>query len=176
MKKEATIKLISAGALTAIGVILPVFFHMFSISGSIFLPMHIPVILCGFICGYKLGGISGLLTVLLSSLLTGMPPMGPVTYYMSAELIAYGVIGGILIKKTNVIAALITAMLGGRVVLAAAQVIILGLNKTPFALETFITSAFVKALPGIIIQIILIPIIMLSLKKANVLPGKLSNG
>lgn len=165
MKKESVYQLVLAGLLTALGILLPSIFHAFGVSGSIFLPMHIPVLLCGMLCGYRLGGLCGILVPLLSSLITGMPPMYPVAVYMICELAAYGLIAGLLIKKTNVIVSLIGALIGGRVVLALAQLVIMGFGGNTFALNAFVTSAFVTALPGIIVQIIVVPLIVILVNK-----------
>ena len=124
--------------------------------------MHIPVLLCGIICGWKLGGIAGLLVPVLSSLFTGMPPM-PVVIWMACELVAYGIIAGLLAKKPTLkytYISLIGAMLGGRIILAIAQLSILGFMDKPMPLTVFLTGAFVTALPGILIQVILIPLIV----------------
>ncbi|MEF9984567.1 MAG: ECF transporter S component [Oscillospiraceae bacterium] len=166
-----TKNLVIAGLLTALGIAIPQLFHLVGMSGSVFLPMHIPVLLCGIICGPTLGGLCGLLVPLLCGLLTGMPPLFPVATYMACELIAYGVIIGFMFKKTNVFVSLITAMLGGRVVLGIAQAICMGIVSKPFGIPAFLTGAFVTALPGIVIQLVLIPAIILLLKKTKVLQG-----
>lgn len=174
MRKENTINLVLAGLFTAIGVAMPQLFHLAGMSGSIFLPMHIPVILCGLICGYKYGGICGFIVPLLSSLLTGMPPLFPIGAYMACELIAYGIVAGLLMKKTNVFVSLIAAMICGRIILGIAQVVFLGINANPnmtFTFGGFITGAFVTALPGIIMQLIAIPAIVVLLKRTRLLPS-----
>ena len=170
--KKNTKDLVIAGLLTAIGVAMPSLFHMVSISGQVFLPMHIPVLLCGFICGPALGGICGFLVPLICGMITGMPPLFPVATYMAFELLAYGVLTGILGKKMNVYAALIVSMLGGRVVLGIAQAVCLGIAGKSFMLKGFLTGAFVTALPGIIVQIILVPAILLLLQKAKIISLK----
>lgn len=167
--KIKTRNLVFAGVLTAIGVAMPSVFHIFGMAGSVFLPMHIPVLLCGVICGPMLGGLSGLLIPFLCGMITGMPPLFPVATYMACELIAYGVIIGLMYKKTNIFISLISAMIGGRIVLGIAQTLCMGIAGKPFMFSTFITGAFITALPGIIIQLVLIPIIITLLKKAKVL-------
>lgn len=165
MEKSSTLKLVLAGLFIAIGLALPVAFHAMSLSGSIFLPMHIPVLLCGLICGWRYGLVTGIAIPLLSSVLTGMPPVYPVALAMAFELAAYGTVIGLVSKKLNVFAALIIAMLSGRAVLGIANVALLGLSGKSYAWSAFIAGAFVTALPGIIIQLILVPVIFTVFQK-----------
>lgn len=165
MEKSSTLKLVLAGLFTAIGLALPVAFHAMSLSGSIFLPMHIPVLLCGLVCGWRYGLVTGIAIPLLSSVLTGMPPVYPVALAMAFELAAYGAVIGLVSKKLNVFAALIIAMLSGRAVLGIANVALLGLSGKSYAWSAFIAGAFVTALPGIIMQLILVPVIFAILQK-----------
>ena len=165
--QQKTQKLVLAGIFIALGLVLPIAFHGVGMAGDIFLPMHIPILLCGLLCGYRLGGIVGLLIPLLSSLFFGMPPMYPVAIYMACELIAYGVVAGLLVKKTNIIIALLGAMLAGRVALGLAQMLLLGFGSEGFSWQVFLTGAFVTALPGIVLQLVLIPLLLAGLKRAN---------
>lgn len=157
--------------LIAIGIILPSIFHMFHLGGPIFLPMHIPVIMCGFLVGRKYGLMCGIIVPLLSSVLTGMPPLFPIAITMSLELGTYGYVSGLLSNKVNPYIALIGAQIIGRIVGAMSNFIILGLAAKPFVLSTYLTGVFVTALPGILLQLLLIPAGMMLLKKAGV--GKL---
>lgn len=169
MKRTSTLKLVLAGLFTAMGVVLPTIFHTFSLSGSVFLPMHIPVLLCGLVCGWSYGLASGILVPLISSFVTGMPPLYPVAVSMALELATYGAIFGLQSRRGNIFAALISAMLSGRAVLGAANVILLSLSGKAYSWSTFISGAFITALPGIIIQLILIPLIYKTLEKSNFL-------
>ncbi|WP_069998464.1 ECF transporter S component [Cellulosilyticum sp. I15G10I2] len=170
MNKTAINKLVLSGLFTAIGVIIPMIFHTFSLAGSIFLPMHIPVLLCGFICGWQYGLVVGIFVPFLGSMITGMPPIFPVATSMAFELAAYGAVAGFLAsKKINVLIALLIAMLAGRIVMGAANVVFLGMAGGSYAWPAFISGAFITAFPGIIIQLILIPIILTTLKKVHLL-------
>lgn len=169
MKKTSTQKIVLAGLFTALGLILPVAFHTFSISGSIFLPMHIPVLLTGLVCGWNYGLIAGIIVPILSSIMTGMPPIYPVAIAMAFELATYGTIIGLVSKKTNAFISLVVAMLSGRAVLGIANVVLLGMTGKNYALSMFISGAFVTALPGIIIQFILVPSIYGLLQKSKYL-------
>ena len=162
-------KLVQSALFVAIGILLPMVFHSIQGAGAIFLPMHIPVLICGLYCGYKYGALCGLITPLLSSLLTQMPPIYPTGVAMTLELMTYGTISGLLHKKYNVFLSLILSMLAGRAVSGIANTILFGLAGKPYGLETFLTASFVKALPGIVIQLIFIPIIVTLLEKRNFL-------
>ncbi|HHY77174.1 MAG TPA: ECF transporter S component [Clostridiales bacterium] len=170
MKRTSTLKLVLAGLFTAMGVVLPTIFHTFSLSGSVFLPMHIPVLLCGLVCGWSYGLASGILVPLISSFVTGMPPLYPVAVSMALELATYGAVFGRQSRKSNnIFASLISAMLSGRAVLGIANVILLSLSGKAYTWSMFISGAFITALPGIIIQLILIPLIYKTLEKSNFL-------
>lgn len=155
------------GALIAIGVLLPSVFHAFNLGGAVFLPMQIPVIICGFLVGRRYGLICGLVVPLLSSVTTGMPPLFPVALTMSIELGAYGYVAGLLVKKVNLYVALISAQIIGRMVGALGSFILLGIAGKPFALSAYMASTFITALPGIILQIILIPIGIMFIRRVG---------
>ena len=138
--------------------------------GAMLCPMHIPVLLCGFICGWKYGLIVGLIAPLLRSFTLGMPPLFPTALCMSFELATYGLISGLAYqilpkKKAYTYLSLIIAMLAGRFVWGIAMFSCLGFNFNNFGLASFWTSAFINAFPGILVQIILIPILVISLQK-----------
>lgn len=160
LKKEFNTKrLLITSMFIAIGIILPSIFHNFNMAGNIFLPMHIPILICAIICGGKYGGICGLIVPILSSFLTGMPPIFPVAIIMSLELGCYGLILGVLLKRRSIILSLIITLLAGRIVSCIANFIILGVVQNTFTFSAFIMGSFITALPGIIIQLILIPIL-----------------
>ena len=80
-------KLAITGLLLAIGIILPfATAHGIGIPGTVLLPMHIPVLLCGLLCGPAYGSGLGLVLPILNSLLTGMPVLYPMAPIMTAEL------------------------------------------------------------------------------------------
>ena len=166
-RKGLTRDLVVTGLLIAMGLILPTIFHAFNMGGTVFLPMHIPVLLCGLLIGRKYGFWSGLITPLLSSILTGMPPLFPVAFTMSIELATYGYVTGVLRKKTNIYVALIGAQIIGRIVATLSNFIILGMVGKPFVFSTYLTGVFVTALPGILLQIILVPAAIIIIEKAG---------
>ncbi len=150
----------------AVGLILPFFTGQIQQIGSMLLPMHLPVLLCGLVCGWQYGGLVGLILPPLRSLLFGMPLLYPNALSMAVELAVYGACIGLvygLFKKQNpltVYIALIPAMILGRVAWGATQTLLLGLTDTPFGAEAFLFSALFNAIPGIILQLVLIPTVM----------------
>ena len=141
--------------------------------GSMLCPMHIPVLLCGFFCGAPWGLAVGFIAPILRSFTLGMPPMFPTAFCMAFELAAYGFVAGWLHhklprKKTNVYVALISAMLIGRLVWGVVMFSCMGFSPASFGFEAFLTASVVNAIPGIVLQIILIPIIVITLEKVVV--------
>lgn len=165
--KSSTNTLVKAGLFLALGIIITYIFHATGIPGTVFLPMHIPVLLCGFILGSRYGLIIGILTPLLNSLFTGMPPLYPVAISMALELGAYGFFAGFLYKEKNknIYVSLISSMILGRVIAGIANFLLLTAKGSSFVLAGFLTSAFVTAFWGIVIQLILIPFLVKSLEK-----------
>ena len=154
--------LVKAGLLLAIGIILPTVFHMTGINGAVFLPMHIPVIISGFILGPMLGSIIGFITPFINHSLTGMPPT-PVLWIMMVELTVYGLLSGLLYRKVkvNLMLSLIISMIGGRISAALTLLILAnGFGITMPPIKAYIYGMTLTAIPGIIIQIVLIPILM----------------
>lgn len=168
------IKRMTLGAVCiALCVVLPIAFHSIPNAGSVILPMHIPVLICGLICSWPYGLICGLLGPLLSSLITGMPPAA-VLPAMMVECATYGAVSGIMLKcvhtgKTypDLYIAMVTAMLAGRILSGVAKALIF---SPGLAFSAWVTSSFITALPGIAIQLVLLPTVVFSLMKAKVIP------
>lgn len=174
MKRLSTKQLALSGLFLALGLVMPFLTAQIPSVGSRLLPMHIPVLLCGFICGWPYGLIVGLVLPVFRSMLFGMPPMFPTAVAMTFELAAYGFVSGFLYKlfpKKNVyiFASLILSMICGRIVWGGVSLFLYGLAKTAFTWEIFIAGAFLNAIPGIIIQIIIIPAIVVALSKAKLI-------
>lgn len=170
MKKTMTVNMTGTALCMALGLVLPMFFHLFG-AGPTFLPMHIPVLLCGFVFGWPYGAVCGFLVPILSSVLTGMPPIFPTATAMMLELCAYGALTGFFYQKLrwNVYLSLIAAMIGGRIVSGAANAVFLGMAGKPYGFAAFLSASFVEAIPGILIQIVLIPVLVLALKRAKLI-------
>lgn len=160
--------LTTAGLLLALAVLLPLAFHAFDL-GQAFLPMHIPALLGGFLLPWTYAGIVGLLAPLLSSLLTGMPPM-PYGVAMVFELAAYGAVASLLYRglKWGQYPTLLGAMVIGRVVsgLANWTLAVLVTGKV-FSLTVFMSSVTIAAMPGIVTQLILIPLVIALVRRSR---------
>lgn len=175
MKLSPVKKIILTALMIALCVVLPIAFHSIPNGGSIFLPMHIPVLLCGLVCGWGYGGLCGLVGPLLSSLLTGMPPAA-ILPGMMVECCVYGLVTGLMMRyvrtgKTtlDLYLSLVAAMLLGRVLSGIAKALIF----TPgMSLAAWAAAGFVTAIPGIVIQLVLIPLVVLALTKAKLLPQR----
>ncbi len=122
-------------------------------------------------CGWRYGAACGLILPLLASSLTGMPPLFPTAVSMSVELAAYGLLTGLLYQVTHekVFISLIGAMTGGRILLGLTNAFLFSFLDNAYGLALFISGAFVTALPGIIIQLILIPIIIQGFRQAGIM-------
>jgi thiamine transporter ThiT len=160
----------------ALCVVLPMAFHAVPRGGNIFSPMHIPVFLAGLICGGGYGLLTGILGPLLSTLITGMPAFGfmPV---MIVELAAYGLFSGIafhFIRTGHVYGdlygSLLTAMIVGRIIAGCARALIFAPGK--FTMAAWISGYFVGTLPGIILQLVVIPLVYAALYRAGLIPSR----
>ena len=173
MKNERTKKLAYAALFLALCLVLPLLTGQIPQVGSMLLPMHIPVLLCGLVCGWQYGAAVGFVAPLLRSLLFTMPKLYPVAIAMAFELLAYGLVIGLVYRRlakkgmVGVYAALVTAMVAGRLVWGVAEVVLLGLNGNAFTAQAFLAGALLNAVPGIIVQLILIPAVMAALQKAG---------
>ena len=176
-------KLVLSAMFMAIGLVLPFITGQIQQIGSMLLPMHIPVLFCGLICGWQYGAVVGFVLPLLRYVLFGMPPIFPTGVSMSFELAVYGAVIGLIMQQLskrnttdsgknyvrNLYLALIGAMLAGRIVWGLVRFILARATMQPFTMEMFMAGAFLTAIPGIIVQLILIPGIMAALKSDGVL-------
>lgn len=168
--KNTTKKLVSCALCIALGVLLPMAFHMIPNAGSVFLPMHIPVLICGLFCGTPYGLACGIITPFLSSMTTGMPP-AMILPQMVIELGVYGLVTGLCEKHidfknemSKLYMSLIIAMLAGRIVNGFVSTFIL--STQGYTLSVFMTASFITCLPGIIIQLVVIPVLVRILNKS----------
>lgn len=169
-KSVNTKDLVIAGLFLALGLALPFLTGQIPALGNKLLPMHIPVLLCGFICGPRLGLTVGFVTPLLRSLIFTMPKLFPVAIAMAFELAVYGLTAGLIYNilkqgKSAVYISLIISMVVGRLVWGIVSYFLYGMSGTAFTWQIFAAGAFINAIPGIIIQLVIIPIIVISLKK-----------
>lgn len=175
---NSTTKLTLSAMFMAVGMILPMITGQIPQIGNMLLPMHIPVFLCGLLCGWSYGVVIGFILPLLRSLVFGMPPMFPNAIAMAFELATYGLFTGIIYYRSHcqnvrvLYRSMGIAMVAGRIVWGIAEVILLGLGQNRFTWQAFMAGAFVSAVPGILLQFILIPSIIVALNKTGLVPYK----
>ena len=167
-----TRNIVLSGLFIALGLVMPFFTGQIPSIGNKLLPMHLPVFLCGFILGGPIGLAVGFIIPILRSILFGMPPFYPVAIAMSFELATYGGLTGFLFRKLskttlNIYVSLVIAMIAGRIIWGIAMLVLLSVYDVPFTLKMFIGSALINSVPGIIAQIVIIPVLLISLKRAN---------
>lgn len=169
-----TRKLVFTALFIAMGIVLPIAFHLFPNGGRTFLPMHIPVLLCGLVAGPLSGLACGILTPLLSSAMTGMPPAA-VLPGMTVELACYGMLSGLFMKSLpiqsrtgRIYASLILAMLIGRAIAGLFQAFIFQAGS--YTLSLWLSGYFLTGLPGILLQLVLVPLIVRALEKSSLFP------
>ena len=170
-QKTRIFKLVLAAMFLALALVLPFLTGQIPEIGSALCPMHIPAILCGFFCGPLYGVVVGFVAPLLRFMLFGMPPLMPKGIAMAFELATYGLIAGLLYrilpkKPISVYVSLLGAMIAGRIVWGTVRVVLYGLGKSPFGWEAFMSGAFLTAIPGIILQIVLIPVLVIVMEHA----------
>ena len=171
MKTRNEIKKLTLSAMfLALAFVMPFLTGQIPQIGSMLCPVHIPVLLCGFFCGAPWGLGVGFMAPLLRSFIIGMPYMFPTAVCMAFELAAYGFVAGLLHNKlprnkVNVYISLLLAMVIGRLVWGVVMLVCVGFDVSAFGLQAFMAGAVLNAVPGIILQIVLIPIIVITLEK-----------
>ena len=173
--KITTKNLVLMAFFIALGIILPITFHVFGTElAKVLSPMHIPVFIAGALLGPVAGLLVGALTPLLSSLLTGMPPVIPMLPIMLVELAIFGYLMGYLFKnkKVNIYLSLIITMLIGRIGSGVVVfVLVHGFNigRLPKNPLIFVQGSIVSGIPGIILHLVLVPLLVKYLEKSNYL-------
>ena len=169
-KHNRLVKMILSAAFLALAYVMPFLTGQLPEIGSMLCPLHIPVLLCGFICGWPWGFAVGFIAPLFRSVTLGMPPLFPTAVCMAFELATYGAIAGFMHKmlprkKPYIYVSLLTAMVIGRLVWGTAMFLCLGLSGGNFTFAAFLAGAVTNAIPGIILQIILIPVLVMVLDR-----------
>lgn len=162
----------------AIGLVLPFFTGQIPQIGKMLLPMHLPVFFCGLICGGPWGLAAGFVTPLLRSLIFFQPQLFPTAVAMAFELSCYGFVSGFLYNRSkwqciiSLYRSLLAAMVCGRLVWGCVMTVLLGFSGSAFGFEAFIAGAFLNAVPGIVLQLVFIPAIMVALDKTGLVRFK----
>lgn len=182
MNKQSTLyRLLISAVLLALGMVLPLLTGQIPAIGQAISPLHIPALICGLTCGPVWGAAMSFMLPLLRSVVFGMPPLVAVAMPMAFELAAYGAVSGVLYgifrrtwKEKNhlvpMLAALVLAMLAGRLVGGAAKAIVMGLTGGSFGFQMFIASYFTSTAIGAVIHIVLVPAVVTALERAKLSP------
>lgn len=170
---EKTKNITLSALFIALGLVLPLLTGQLKALGNAFLPMHLPVLICGLVVGPMYGLIVGFVLPILRHFTFGMPPLYPTAISMAFELATYGFVVGFIYKNSRwkcIIAlyeSLIISMIVGRLVWGIVQMILLGINGQPFTFQMFMAGAFLNAIPGIVFQLVFIPSLMLALHRTG---------
>jgi len=171
--KSSVTNLVLSAMFLAIGMVLPFLTGQIPEIGQMLLPLHIPVLLCGLVCGWQYGGIVGFIMPLLRYMIFGAPPIYPAGVAMAFELAAYGVIVGFVYGHSrwkcliSLYRSLLAAMVGGRLVWGIARVVMSGVASQAFTWQMFLSGALLTAIPGIILQLVFIPAVMVALDRTG---------
>lgn len=175
-KRDLTLKIAYSAVCLALCMVLPLLTGQIPEIGSMLCPMHLPVFLCGFLCGMPYGALVGFVAPLLRFAIFGMPPIYPTGLAMAFELAAYGFFSGLFFKLFPkkfpfLYPSLILSMLIGRGIWGLARFFMASVDTKVFTLKMFLSGAFTTAFPGIILHIVLVPLIVLALMKAHLVPA-----
>lgn len=167
------LRLVYSALFLALAMVLPFLTGQIPEIGAALSPMHIPALLCGFVCGWPWGLAVGAVAPLLRYAVFSMPMM-PGAAFMAFEMAAYGAVAGLLYKLLPkkiwaIYVSQIAAMVAGRIVWGIVRFIFAGLKHTSFPFSAFLAGAVIDAVPGIILHIVLVPIIVMALKKAKLM-------
>ena len=172
-------KIVLSGIFLSIGFCLPMLTSQIKEIGDTLLPMHIPVLLCGLACGWPFGLITGLLGPFLSSIITGMPPAAMLPSMM-VECATYGLVTGLMMRfvrtksyTADLYISMVTAMILGRTISGLAKAWIFTPGTPAFA---WVTTSLVAGVPGIVLQLVLMPLVIFALTKEHLLPTRYPKG
>lgn len=172
MKRKQIQKLVYSALFLALTLVLPLLTGQIPQIGRALCPMHLPVLLCGFLCGWPWGMAVGFAAPFLRFAIFSAPPM-PNGIAMAFELAAYGFLAGFLSRRltqkpVGVYASLILAMVGGRIVWGVVRFLMAGLQGSEFPMSAFLAGAVLNSLSGIVLQLVLVPLLVLALRRASV--------
>lgn len=166
-------KMILSAMFLALGFILPMLTGQIPILGKALLPMHIPVLLCGFICGTKHGAAIGFILPIARSIIFSVPVMYPTAIAVAFEMAVYGIVTGILYQRASrktiprLYLTLILAMIAGRIVRLGAEIVLLGFAGNSFVFKAFLTGVILHSVPGIFLQLIIVPMIVVATRVSH---------
>lgn len=172
MKKDVR-RLVIAAMLLALGMVLPFLTGQIPAIGQMISPLHIPAFICGLTCGWQWGLVLGVVLPFLRSIVFGMPPLVAVAIPMAFELAVYGAVCGLLyplfVKQTKrlpaMLAALVIAMIAGRLVGGAAKAVVMGITGAGYTFAAFVAGYFTSTLVGAAIHLVLVPAVVTAVEK-----------
>ena len=169
---NSTKRLVISAFMLSLALALPFLTGQIPEIGNMLLPMHLPVLLAGFIVGGPGAMLVGAVAPLLRSFIWGMPPLYPKAIAMAFELATYGLVSGLVYCKSKkdtkaIFKSLVAAMLAGRIVWGVVTYVLFGMMGKAFTIAIFATEAFANAVPGIALQLVLIPLLVNALRKAG---------
>ena len=171
-RKNKILRLVLSGLFLSLAFVLPFLTGQIQKFGAMLCPMHLPVLLCGFICGWPYGLAVGVISPMLRCLVFGTPAFVSAVA-MCFELGGYGFLSGFLFnrlpkKLPYLYLSLIGGMLFGRVMGFVGKIVQLGLGQIDsYSLAAFWSGYVTGCLPGIVLQIVLIPLLVLALRRAG---------
>ena len=176
-KHEEILKTVLAALFLALAYLLPFLTGQIPEIGAMLCPMHVPILLAGFILGWPWGLAIGAIAPLFRSLTLGMPPLFPTALCMAIELAAYGVIAGLMHRilpknKLFIYCSLLTAMIAGRLIWGAVMFLCMSATGGSFPFAAFLAVAVTNAIPGILVQIILVPMLVMLLEDPKIINRK----
>ena len=174
MKHIQIKKLVISAMMLALCLLLPFLTGQIREIGRMLAPMHLPVLVCGYVCGPVWGFAVGLVAAPLRSMIFSMPAV-PECFFMAAELAVYGLMSGLLYrifpkKLPFYYVSLLISMVSGRLLYGILHFAVAGIGGSSYLFETFLTATVLGSIPGILLQLILIPLILAGLKRAGLLP------
>ena len=163
-------RLVYASLFLALALVLPFLTGQIPQIGAMLTPMHFPVLLCGFLCGWQWGIAVGFAAPLYRSVLFGMPVMYPMAVCMALELATYAAVAGMLYrvfpqKRRFLYVSLIISMILGRLVWGLARFLCAGLDISTFGLSAFWTGTVAMSVPGILLQLLIVPVLVIVSEK-----------
>ncbi len=173
MNRSYIKKTVLSALFLALGFILPMLIGQIPAIGQMLLPMHIPVFICAFVCDWRYGATVGFVLPIFRSLLFSVPVMYPTAIAVAFEMATYGIVAGFLYghsKRRSVpslYGAMLVAMIFGRAVRLVAEIVLLGFAGNAFVWKAFFTGVILNAIPGILLQLAVIPAVMLLLGKVK---------
>ncbi len=170
VNKSKSLNMVLAALFLALAYVFPFLTGQIPEIGSMLCPMHIPVLICGMLCGWQWGLAVGFVAPIIRSATLGMPPMFPTALCMAFELAAYGAVSGIMrkllpAKKIYIYVSMIVAMIVGRIVWGTVMYFGVMATGGNFGMSLFWAGAVTNAIPGIILQILLVPVIVMVTEK-----------